>query len=408
LLDNKLRIYLSVCGLGLGHAFRMLNVAKALGNRVEVLFSAYGEVVRVIRRMGFRCVSVPSFELEMGRDSTVLSSRVAANFPKKFFIFLKQLSREIRVLRWFKPDVVVSDSRLSTVIACWFLRVPCFLVANQLNIVLPIWSRGGFWVGWRRKMAEGFAAFIMAKLWSRASKIFIPDFPLPLTISIRNVRCALRFLRNNVRFIGPILSKDMFMDSVDCFEARKRLGLPLDKKIIYVSANGVHLERLVFLKLIFKILKQVNESDWYFVVSLGSPNKNSRRVLLDKMFEVWNWIPDRKTILSACDVVFSRPGHTTILEALWFKKPLVLIPTPGHTEKFCNAQTAATLGVAKIIEQDDFDHSLFIRTIKDVLSFNNLKTFRIKDVTTKLNGLKQLVEEISSCYCEKIVNFKSV
>jgi len=277
-----------------------------------------------------------------------------------------------------------------------------------LNIVLPIWSRGGFWVGWRRKMAEGFAAFIMAKLWSRASKIFIPDFPLPLTISIRNVRCALRFLRNNVRFIGPILSKDMFMDSVDCFEARKRLGLPLDKKIIYVSANGVHLERLVFLKLIFKILKQVNESDWYFVVSLGSPNKNSRRVLLDKMFEVWNWIPDRKTILSACDVVFSRPGHTTILEALWFKKPLVLIPTPGHTEKFCNAQTAATLGVAKIIEQDDFDHSLFIRTIKDVLSFNNLKTFRIKDVTTKLNGLKQLVEEISSCYCEKIVNFKSV
>ena len=272
---------------------------------------------------------------------------------------------------------------------------PCFLVANQLNIVLPVWSRGGFWVGWRRKIAEVFAAFILAKLWGRASKIFVPDFPPPLTISIRNVERALRFLRNSVRFIGPILSEDMFMDSVDCSEARKRLNLPLDKKIIYVSANGTHLERLVFLKLIFKILKQVNESDWYFVFSLGSPNKNPRRTLLDRRFEVWNWIPDRKAILSACDVVVSRPGHSTILEALWLGKPLVLIPTPGHSEKFCNARTAANLGIAKIIEQSEFDYSLFTRTIRDILSTNKASNLRIKSFKVKLNGLEHLLKEIS-------------
>jgi len=390
-----LRVYFSVCGLGLGHVFRMLNVAKALGDGVGVLFSAYDEAVKVIREIGFKCVSVPSIELEMGHDSTVLSSRVAAHFPKKFFIFLKQLGMEIKVLRWFKPDVVVSDSRLSTVIACWLLRIPCFLVANQLNIVLPVWTRGGFWVGWRRKIAEGFAAFILAKLWGRASKIFVPDFPPPLTISIRNVERALRFLRNNVRFIGPILSEDMFMDGVDCSEARKRLNLPLDKKIIYVSANGTHLERLVFLKLIFKILKRVNESDWYFVVSFGSPNKNPKRILLDTRFEVWNWIPDRKAILSACDVVVSRPGHSTILEALWLGKPLVLIPTPGHSEKFCNARTAANLGIAKIIEQSEFDYSLFTRTIRDILSTNKASNLRIKSFKVKLNGLEHLLKEIS-------------
>lgn len=394
LFGNRLRIYFSVCGLGLGHVFRMLNVARVLDDKVEVLFSAYGEAVRIIRGMGFRCVSVPSVKLEMGQDSMVLSSRVAASFPKKFFTFLKQLSKEIRVLKTFNPDVVVSDSRLSTVIACWFLRVPCFLVANQLNIVLPVWSRDGFWVGWRRRMAEWFAAFILAKLWGRASKIFVPDFPPPLTISIRNVGCALRFLKNNVRFIGPILSEDMFMDGVDCFEARKRLGLPLDKKVVYVSASGTPLERLVFLKLIFKILKRVNESDLYFVVSLGFLNRSPRRILFDERFEVWNWIPDRKNILAACDVVVSRPGHGTILEALWFGKPLVLIPTPGHSEKFCNAQTTASLGFARIIEQDDFDYSLFIKTIRDVLSFNDLKTFRVKDFRAKLNGLKYLIKEI--------------
>ena len=134
-----------------------------------------------------------------------------------------------------------------------------------MNIVLPIWSRGGFWVGWRRKIAEGFTAFILMKLWGRASKIFIPDFSPPLTISIRNVKYALRFLRNNVKFIGPILSRDMFRCGVDCYEARKRLCLPLDKRIVYVSANGTGLERLVFLKLIFKILKQVDERDWYLL-----------------------------------------------------------------------------------------------------------------------------------------------
>ena len=397
MFGNRLRVYFSVCGLGLGHTFRMLNVARALDDRVEVLFSTYGEAVRVIRKMGFRCVSVPSVELEMGQDSTVLSSRVAANFPKKFLVFLKQLGKEIRFLRQFKPDIVVSDSRLSTVVACWFLRIPCFLVTNQLNIVLPIWSRGGFWVGWRRKIAEGFVAFIMAKLWGRASKIFIPDFPTPLTISIRNVRGALRFLRNNVWFIGPILSKDMFMDNVDCFEARKRLGLPLDKRIIYVSANGMHLERLVFLKLIFKILKQVDERDWYFVVSLGFPNGNARRVLLGKRFEVWNWIPDRKTILSACDVVVSRPGHSTILEALWFRKPLILVLTPGHTEKICNARTAANLGIAKIISQKELNRNSFIRVIRDILSSNiDFRKIEAKNFKQSLKGLEHMVKEIYS------------
>jgi len=396
LLSDRLRVYFSVCGLGLGHVFRMLNVAKALGDGVEVLFSAYDEAVEVIRGMGFKCVAVPSIELEMGRDSTVLSSRVAAYFPKKFFTFLRQLGLEVKVLRWFKPDVVVSDSRLSTVVACWLLRVPCFLVANQLNVVLPVWSRGGFWVGWRRKIAEGFVAFILAKLWGRASKIFVPDFPPPLTISIRNVECALRFLGNSVRFIGPILSGDMAMGDVDCFEARRRLGLPLNKRIIYVSANGTRLERLVFLRLIFKVLKRVNEADWYFVVSLGFPNRDPRRILLGSGFEVWNWIPDRKAILSACDVVVSRPGHSTILEALWFRKPLVLIPTPGHSEKFCNAQTAAALGVAKIIEQSEFNYSLFARTIRNILSTSrdSLMDPNIRLKFFKLNGLERLLKEI--------------
>ena len=77
---------MSICGLG--HVFRMLNVARVLGDKAEMLFSTYGEAVIVVRKMGFRCVSVSSVDLEMGRDSTVLSSRVAASFLKKFFIFL--------------------------------------------------------------------------------------------------------------------------------------------------------------------------------------------------------------------------------------------------------------------------------------------------------------------------------
>ena len=186
------------------------------------------------------------------------------------------------------------------------------------------------------------------------------------------------------------------MGNVNCFEARRRLGLPLNKRIIYVSANGTRLERLVFLRLIFKVLKRVNEADWYFVVSLGFPNRDPRRILLGSGFEVWNWIPDRKTILSACDVVVSRPGHSTILEALWLGKPLVLIPTPGHSEKFCNAQTAATLGVAKIIEQSEFNYSLFARTIRNILSASrdSLMDSNIRLKFFKLNGLERLLKEI--------------
>lgn len=392
-LGDGVRVYFSVCGLGFGHVFRMLSVAKALDSRVEVLFSAYGEAVKVVREMGFRCVSVPSVELEMGRDSTVLSSRVAAGIPRKFFVFLRQLGREIKVLKCFKPDVVVSDSRLSTVIACWLLGFPCILVANQLNIVLPLGS--GFWVGWRRRLAEGFVAFIMAKLWGRASKIFVPDFPFPFTISAKNVMGVLRFLNGSVKFIGPILFDDMFVGDVNCVEARERMGLPLDKKIVYVSISGGPSERFVFFKLFLDVLREVNDSDLYFVVSLGVFNRVGRKVLFGENFEVWDWLPDRRDVLIACDLVVCRGGHNTILEALCFNKPLILVPTPGHTEKICNSLKAATLGVAEVISQSDFNASVFRNVARDLLLSNSFRSFRVKGFRKKLNGLKHLVEEIS-------------
>ena len=126
------RIYFSPCGIGLGHVSRSVPIAREVVRRGgSVLFSTYTEAVNYTQKFGLPVVSAPP--IQMGNDptgsisikGTTLESGITA-LPT----FMEQIRFEVLYMKAFDPDVVFSDSRLSSIYAARLLRIPIVLLLN--------------------------------------------------------------------------------------------------------------------------------------------------------------------------------------------------------------------------------------------------------------------------------------
>ena len=59
-----------------------------------------------------------------------------ANIPVWFANFSRQVNQEIRNILKCNPDIVLSDSRLSPLVAARFLKVPSVVILNQIKLLL--------------------------------------------------------------------------------------------------------------------------------------------------------------------------------------------------------------------------------------------------------------------------------
>ena len=98
-----------------------------------------------------------------------------------------------------------------------------------------------------------------------------------------------------------------------------------------------------------KILLKFPE-EYEIVVSYGYPSTDEKPVR-HRNVTFYKWLPNRFEYLKACDLVIARAGHGTITQCMCYGKPVILVPTPNHTEQLTNARQAQNLGVAQIILQ---------------------------------------------------------
>jgi len=130
-------------------------------------------------------------------------------------------------------------------------------------------------------------------------------------------------------------------------------------------------------------------------MSLGYPNSSTRPVQYGNL-TVYSWVPNRFEYLKACDLVVSKAGHGTITQAICYGKPMILIPTPSHTEQLNNARRVADLGVGEVLDQNDLTKETLLDTIEKM--FNDRSYWRRMDevqrVVSRLNGLETAVETI--------------
>ncbi len=386
-----MRIYFAPCGIGLGHVGRNVPIARELEKqKASVIFSTYLEGASYIKNEKMSLINAPPIGFQVKPDGSIDFRKTAIN-PGPFlalFTLLKQIDVEVKFIESFTPDVVVSDSRASTLLAARLLAIPRVCILNQFQVMIP-----------RRKrflrlarLADSIMLTLIGKIWTSGNTVLIPDFPPPYTVCTGNLNIPKSY-RKNVRLIGPILPVHATkLESKE--KLRKKLRLPRDKPTIFVPVSGSTKEKAFLTGLLRRILLSFPE-DYEIVMSLGYPNAE-KTVSEHGNVTIHNWIPNRFEYLKASDLVICRAGHGTITQAMCYGKPSILIPTPNHTEQLNNARQAEKLDVAKFILQEDLTKERLLRTIDQTLQSNIPgKLEEIQDETLKHNGLKNAVDVIT-------------
>lgn len=391
----QLRVYVAPCGIGLGHITRCEPIANALASAgAEVVYSTYSDGLDYARRRGLPTLPTVPIGFKVRDDGTVDFKMTAttSGFSLGVRRFLRQLRAEIRNIKRFRPNVVLSDSRVSSLIAGKLMGVPVALILNQFRVdivrkpsakkIAPVERlffliANIFWLFFRT---------FLGGVWARSDLMLIPDFPAPYTISASTLAIPKRY-KKKVKLIGPIVSDEPSRGPLN-----RSLFFACRKTLIYAAVSGPKTERKVLADLLLDSLKQF-PSQCEVVVSRGEPNGSSAPVR-DGNLTVYDWIEDQYEILKASDVVISRAGHGTIMKAIMLGKPMILVPIPDHTEQYGNAKRASQLGFAQTVPQGEVTAERLLDATRRLLESPQAGIERLKRHTPSTEAISIAAHEI--------------
>jgi UDP:flavonoid glycosyltransferase YjiC (YdhE family) len=385
------KVYFAMYGVGLGHASRMLLVANNLSADATVQFSSFGDAVDYVRMHGFECLSVPPIDFGWGMDSGFSIKESIMKLPKNFLHFTAQLGTEGRNIRNFKPDVVVSDTRLSSLFMAKTFDVPCITILNQIKLLLSPRLRQ---ISVAR-LFEDMLGEVLGSFWSMSESVLVPDLPPPYTLSEQNI-WSVGSAANKLKYIGfmapkPTISEE-YVDKV-----AKLLGFNPRKPVVFAHISGPHETKMAVLKKVMDAFKDNGKIQ--FVISEGKPNGDTvpRRMRNGWYFE---WCPVRDEIFAMSNLLIMRGGHSTLAQAIQYGKPVVTIPIENHGEQMGNANKAQKIGLGLMLKQKELKPedvaSAAERVLNDSSFDSNAKM--LMDVANKLNGVENIVNTVRSYF----------
>ncbi|MDG6902070.1 MAG: hypothetical protein JRM80_08935 [Nitrososphaerota archaeon] len=378
-----MRVYIGCFGSGLGHAARMLEIAKELDAKGTALeFSSSGEVASLIRKKGYRCNSVPLADVRYSDDGEFQVKETVLDSPSIMARTARQFVAELANIGRFAPDAVISDSALPTALAGKLLRIPTYTVLNQLNLTSSHQKAGAA----SRLFSVGMSAG-MGKLWELSDRVFLPDLPPPYTLSEKNLWGS---SVDNARYVGFLHSSERN----DPDEAAMEFARSSKPKVFW-QVSGPPRTRGAFLKAALEFGEAMSD-EFTFVVSGGDPMGATAPRKSERVW-YYEWCAIADVYFGACDVVVSRAGHGTIAQAIARKKPMLLVPIPKQPEQEGNADKAARLGVSIALDQ----RALSMESVRASLRLLMGPSFRetasrLAQVASRYDARTAIVSEIES------------
>jgi uncharacterized protein (TIGR00661 family) len=383
------RIYFAPCGIGLGHISRSVLIAQKVMNRGgKVLCSTYLEGVHYAEKYGLPVVASPDLSIEVDITGSIDIKATVLSGIDSITTFLDQIRFEIQVIQSFDPDLVFSDTRLSSIYAAKILKKPVILLLNQFHPRIPREKDTIFF-----RLLDGSVMTILGRSWALSNIILIPDFPEPFTISLDSLRIPRR-IGARVNLVGSILQKSPRNNS-EINRTRETLGVEKDQILVYAGISGPRAERLPLINRLIPIFRKFPDR-YKIIMSMGIPKGNSQIIKKGNLYLV-PWIENRFDYLEACDIVVSRGGHETLMQSISYGKPSVIIPVPKHTEQYGNARRAKELGIAKALHQKDLTLDHLLKRIDQLINSKKTRATLEGIINNKklAKGLDKTIEAIA-------------
>lgn len=319
---------------GLGHAARMIPVAKRLSEMNNNVFIAAGESHLALFRAELQGLNYISFKGFSPGYSRLLPQYLWMLFklPVLLFYIISDHYRLKSIIKQYNIDIVISDNRFGL----WNRKVRCIYITHMPRIPLPGFFRileiAGVW----------FHMYIIKKY----TLCFIPDLPGEINLSGR-LSHGIR-LPANVSYMGVI---SRFIDDY----SPKPLKFTAPYNVVILS--GPEPQRGILRE---KILRNLTSIDKLTIIFEGRPEygSNSRRtgnIIFLNHLEA----SEMKAILRNSDLIISRSGYTTIMDLVCLGKSGLLIPTPGQTEQEYLAEYISSKKLFTCISQDQIESLRF-------------------------------------------------
>ena len=342
-----MRVIISAGGTG-GHIYPALSILSKIKEKEpnsEILYigTTNRMEAKIVPEMGINYVGVNVIGLK--KDLSIF---------KAGFLFLKAISKCKKIIKEFKPDIVIGVGG--------YITAPVIYSAKKLGIKTIIHEQNS----------------IPGK-----SNTFLEKYTDKVLLSLPGSKDY--FKGNTVLTGNPRSQEAYYAKKMD----KKEIGLSKEKKLVLIVMGS--LGSTTISNSLFEIIPKFKNKDYEVLIITGKDYYDKYPKDLPENVKLLPFLNDLVRLLKNVDVMVTRAGASTIAEILAIGLPSILVPSPyvANNHQLYNAKELVKNNCALLLEEKDFNSENLMKKID--LLLNNSVLYKEMAENAKKLGV------ISSC-----------
>lgn len=349
-----MRVIISAGGTG-GHIYPALSILKKIKEKdpnSEVLY--IGTTDRMEAKL------VPEMNIPY-KGIKIIGLKKDLTIFKAGYLFLRAISKCKKIIKDFKPDVVIGVGG--------YITAPVIYSARKLGIKTIIHEQNS----------------IPGK-----SNTFLAKYTDKILVSLPGSK---EYFNGNVILTGnPRSQEAYYAKKMD----KKELGLSDNKKLVLIVMGS--LGSTTITNSLFDIIPKFKNKDYEVLIITGKDYYDKYPKELPDNVKLLPFLNDLVRLLKNVDVMVTRAGASTIAEILAIGLPSILVPSPyvANNHQYFNAKELVDNNAALLLEEKEFNSDNLLKKI-DLLLNNSVLYKEISANAKKLGVISssdKIYEEI--------------